>query len=78
MSKEAKEIILLYEDLQNEYLSLFEKINILENEINIEKERQKQKLIKFKLKLLEYKSYPYNLEKNKNISLLDWNLEFSK
>jgi hypothetical protein len=77
MSDQIKEIISMFEDLQNEYILLFEKNNIDPIKIKEIKEIQKEKYFKFKIKLLEYKSNSYILN-NKKVDLNNWEFELSK
>jgi hypothetical protein len=76
MSDDIKDLISMYENLQNEYICLFEKNNIDVAEINKCKEDQKSKLLSFKIKLLEYKSIPYKSDNKKVFN--EWDLNLTK
>ena len=56
MADDLKDIISIFENLQNEYIALYEKNNLDTTEVSKFKDEQKVKLFNFKIKLLQYKS----------------------
>jgi len=84
MSDPVKDIISIFVELQNEYIALYEKNNIDQNEINKFKEIQKDKLFNFKIKLLEHKSNINSTYIKKEIdssfkeNLIWWDSNFGK
>ena len=55
MSDDLKDIISIFENLQNEYIALYEKNNLDTTEVSKFKEEQKVKLYNFRMKLIQYK-----------------------
>jgi hypothetical protein len=84
MSDTVKDIISIFVELQNEYISLYEKNNIDKIEIDKFKDIQKDKLFNFKIKLLEYKSNINSTYIKKEIdssfkeNLIWWDSNFGK
>ena len=84
MSDTIKDIISIFVELQNEYISLYEKNNIDKTEIDKFKDIQKDKLFNFKIKLLEYKSNINSTYIKKEIdssfkeNLIWWDSNFGK
>ena len=55
MPDDLKDIISIFENLQNEYIALYEKNNLDTTEVSKFKDEQKVKLYNFKMKLIHYK-----------------------
>jgi hypothetical protein len=82
MSESIKDIISIFENLQNEYIDFYEKNSIDLSEINKFKEAQNIKLFEFKIKLRNTYISETNLSIKKEINILKddswWNLNYGK
>ena len=78
MSDDFKDIISIFENLQNEYISLYVKNNIDSIDINKFKDEQKIKLFTFKTKLNQLNNQPSNTRKKIVNEAFGWDSQFSK
>jgi hypothetical protein len=78
MSDDLKDIISIFENLQNEYIALYEKNNIDVIDINKFKDEQKIKLFTFKTKLNQLTIQPSNTRKKIVNEPFGWDSHFTK
>ena len=78
MTDDLKDIISIFENLQNEYITLYEKNNIDVIDINRFKDEQKIKLFTFKMMLNQLPIQPYIPRKKLVKDSFGWDSYFTK
>jgi hypothetical protein len=78
MTDDLKDIISIFENLQNDYIALYEKNNIDTIDVNKFKDEQKIKLFTFKTKLNQLTIQPSNIRKKIVKDSIGWDSYLTK